>query len=265
MPAMNDSCENTAAHCPPWYLLSLRPRGGHAAMRRAATRVGGRVLALSPWRLQPRDDDLTRRQLALALDAERIIFTSPAAVRAAAALAPLRATAGGTLLAVGAGTAGALHRHGAGQVLAPSRMDSEGLLALPALAALQGLRAGLVTAPGGRGLIAAQLQARGATLIRADVYERIAVPLPAASLHRLAHLRAPAVLALSSGEALERVLPQLTPELLARWRRMPVVAAGPRLADHARQSGFSHVHTAAGPMPRQLADAARAAIEAMQG
>ena len=51
-------------------------------------------------------------------------------------------------------------------------MDSEGLLALPVLADVHGLRIGLVTAPGGRGLIAAQLQAAGATIERADVYQR---------------------------------------------------------------------------------------------
>ncbi|RBH28516.1 uroporphyrinogen-III synthase, partial [Xanthomonas oryzae pv. oryzae] len=35
-----------------WTLISLRPSGEHAPLRRAVARHGGRVLALSPWRLQ---------------------------------------------------------------------------------------------------------------------------------------------------------------------------------------------------------------------
>src|SRR3546814_9894190 len=33
------------------YVISLRPVGGHAAIRRAAATLGARVLALSPWKL----------------------------------------------------------------------------------------------------------------------------------------------------------------------------------------------------------------------
>ncbi|KEZ99243.1 uroporphyrinogen-III synthase, partial [Xanthomonas vasicola pv. vasculorum NCPPB 895] len=38
-----------------WTLISLRPGGEHAPLRRAVARHGGRVLALSPWRLQTND------------------------------------------------------------------------------------------------------------------------------------------------------------------------------------------------------------------
>jgi uroporphyrinogen-III synthase len=112
---------------PPWYVISLRPRGDHAALRRAATRHGGGVIALSPWRLQRCDDAATRGALRLALAAPRVVFTSPAAVRAARALqafAPRREQA---WCAVGAGTAAALRRAGVHDVHAPTRMDSEGL------------------------------------------------------------------------------------------------------------------------------------------
>lgn len=166
------------------------------------------------------------------------------------------------IVAVGEGTANALRRHGVRQVASPSRMDSEGLLALPALATLEGLRVGLVTAPGGRGVIAAQVQRRGATLIRADVYERANLPVSERSLHRLQQLGTQGALALSSGEALLTVLPQLSPALLHAWQRMPVVAASARLAQLASDHGFTCVYTAAGPMPAQLAAAARDAIHA---
>ncbi|WP_305805070.1 uroporphyrinogen-III synthase [Stenotrophomonas sp. YIM B06876] len=256
---------NTRAYVPadtPWHLISLRPRGGHASLRHAAARVGAGLIALSPWYLQAYDDPESRRQLTRALAADRVVFTSPAAVNAAARLAPLHARHSAGVLAVGEGTARALRRHGVREVLAPSRMDSEGLLALPALSSLQGLSAGLVTAPGGRGLIAAQLQARGAELIRANVYERVALPLPPARLRRLQALTSPSVLAVSSGEALLLVLPQLPADLRSRWQQQPVVTAGPRLAELAAAQGFTCVRAAAGPMPAQLAAAARDLLRA---
>ncbi|MGV8959755.1 MAG: uroporphyrinogen-III synthase [Stenotrophomonas sp.] len=251
---------NTHAYVPadtPWHLISLRPRGGHAAMRHAAARVGAGLIALSPWYLRACEDPQARQQLARALAADRVIFTSPAAVNAAAKLGPLAARHSAGVLAVGEGTARALRRHGVKEVLAPSRMDSEGLLALPPLASLQGLSVGLVTAPGGRGIIATQVQARGAELIRANVYERMALPLPAARLRRVQALTGPSVLAVSSGEALLLVLPQLPHELRTRWQQQPVVTAGPRLAELATAQGFTCVRAAAGPMPAQLAAAAR--------
>src|SRR5687768_10120406 len=91
-----------------WYVISLRPRGEHAALRRAASRHGARLIALSPWRLQSRGDDDTRAALRRALDAPRVLFTSPSAVRAAQALQRLRPRRGQHWFAVGAGSAAAL-------------------------------------------------------------------------------------------------------------------------------------------------------------
>ncbi|HCQ45559.1 MAG TPA: uroporphyrinogen-III synthase, partial [Achromobacter sp.] len=45
---------NRLAHVPEWTLLSLRPRGQHAALRRAATPLGAQVVGLSPWALVAR-------------------------------------------------------------------------------------------------------------------------------------------------------------------------------------------------------------------
>jgi uroporphyrinogen-III synthase len=255
MPGMSAHASRATAT---WTLISLRPQGEHAPLRRAAARVGARLLAVSPWRLQACADAATRAALALALAAPRVIFSSPAAVRAAAALQPLAAAPGQCWLAVGTGTARALRRHGIAEVAVPARMDSDGLLALPQLAAIDGA-VGLVTAPGGRDLIAAHLQARGTPLQRADVYCRVPLPLAAA---RVAQLRraAPGVLALSSGEALRLVLAQLPDDLAATWRAQPLVAASARLAAQAAAFGFADIACAAGPLPQHLAMAAAAIV-----
>ncbi|MCD7099896.1 uroporphyrinogen-III synthase [Stenotrophomonas sp. MMGLT7] len=242
----------------PWQLLSLRPSGGHDSLRRAAARRGGRLLAASPWRLQPRGDADAARALDAALAMAAVIFTSPAAVAAADALRPLSRQPARTWLAVGAGTARALRARGIAQVRYPGRMDSEGLLALPELA--RPGRIGLVTAPGGRGLLAAELQRHGAEVVRADVYERVVVALAPATLARLRDLPPASVLALSSGEALEHLLAQLPADLRLRLQQLPVAAASDRLARLARAAGFARAAAARGPLPAQLVAAACALL-----
>lgn len=238
-----------------WYVISLRPQNDHAGLRRIAGRFGARVLALSPWRIEPCADPAARGLLGEALAARRVVFTSPAAVRAAAALQPLRPRPGQDWLAVGAGTAQALRRAGVAAD-APARMDSEGLLALPALGGVAGQAVGLVTAPGGRGLIAETLVRRGARLVRADVYRRVPTPPSRGAVERLRRLDAPACLALSSGEALTSLLRQLPADAAEALRRHGVVAASPRLARLARDLGFQRIVEAAGPRPLQLVAAA---------
>src|SRR5690606_9300845 len=148
-------------------------------------------------------------------------------------------------LAVGEGTARALRRAGVSGVLAPTRMDSEGVLALPALSSLRGRQVAQVTAPGGRGLIAPSLPARGAQVLRADVYKRVpASPAPQA-LARLRGLRAPLYVALGSGEALQRLLDVLPADLGPRLRRARVFEASDRLAAIVRAAGFDDVVVAA--------------------
>lgn len=239
-----------------WQLISLRPAGEHAPLRRAAARYGARVLALSPWRLRLRDDPATRAGLREALLAERIVFTSPAAVKAAAALQRLHARAGQAWLAVGEGTADALRRAGVAQVRAPRRMDSEGLLALPELQQLRDCNVGLVTAPGGRGMIAPALTARGARVLRCDVYAREPIAWAPGALSRLRTLTAPCALALSSGEALQLALNKLPPELADKLRRARAVAASARLATLAREAGFADVVVADSARPAALVAAA---------
>lgn len=216
------------------YVISLRPVGGHAGVRRAAALLGARTLALSPWRIRALADGEAREALASALAAPRVVFTSPAAVAAAAQLRPLHPRPGQAWLAVGSGTAEALERAGAHASASPVRMDSEGLLALPQLRQVLGTDVGLVTAPGGRGVIAATLAARGARVLRANVYERVPIPPSPRAVAALAALDAPAWLLLSSGEALEHVLATLPPEALCALRRARVVAASERLAALAR-------------------------------
>ncbi len=221
-------------------------------MRRAAALHGLRTIALSPWRIAIRDDDATRDALRKALTARIVIVTSPAAARAAAALTPLRMHRRREFYAIGATTATTLRRMDVDDVSSPARMDSEGLLALPALRDVDGLEVGLITAPGGRNRIGPDLEARGARVHRADVYAREPVALSPASLARLRAFAGPLLLPVSSGEALIAVLAIAPDDIAARLRQACVLAASARLAALAHEAGCRDVRVAAGPRPAQL-------------
>ncbi|GAA5002623.1 uroporphyrinogen-III synthase [Pseudoluteimonas lycopersici] len=243
------------------YVISLRPVGAHESLRRAAAARGARVLALSSWRIETQDDAGTRRALRAALAADLVIATSPAAVRATAALQALKRKRGQRWCAVGAGTAAALRRAGIDAVVSPSRMDSEGLLALAELQSLHGRGVGLLTAPGGRNVIAPTLRKRGAHVLRADVYRRVEIPFSSASLSRFRALRAKPWLALGSGEALQQALTRLPADLADKLRAADVAAASERLAQAAREFGFQgRIAVAASARPRDLVAAMAAAI-----
>ena len=235
---------------PRWYVISLRPRGQHQRLRDVAKRAGHGFIALSPLRIAMREDAATRETLRDALSADVVVFTSPNAVAAAKALLPLSML--GTTVALGEGTARALKRAGVVDVLRPARMDSEGVLALPAFDTLAARRVGLVTAPGGRDRLAPALRARRAAVTRADVYEREPCGLPRAGLRALRGAGGRLAIALSSGEALDRAVSQLEPADLARLRSARVLAASDRLAEHAARLGFADVVRADGPRPAQL-------------
>lgn len=235
------------------HVISLRPLGAHAPLRRAARRHGAGVVALSGLRIDLLDDAATTTALAVALQATKVVVTSPNAVRAAHALQPLPLREGQDWFAVGSGTAAALRRAGIDEVQAPTRMDSEGLLALPGLQDLQGQALALLTAPGGRGLLQPALAARGARVKRVDLYRRTATTPAAMAVRRLLACPADRMwLALSSAEALDSVLQRLPASAAAHLRSARVAAASTRLAEHARSQGFGSVVLATGPRPAQL-------------
>ncbi|PJK11811.1 uroporphyrinogen-III synthase [Lysobacteraceae bacterium NML95-0200] len=251
------TASNIAMSDTAFLLISLRPRGEHQPLRDAARRRGGQVLALSPWQIEQLADAPARTALTRAMACPQVIFTSPAAVKAAAALAAFSPPCRTQCLAVGEGTRRALLRAGLQDAIAPARMDSEGLLALPALAGLgAGAQVGLVTAPGGRGEILRQLQARGIGVQRADIYRRKPLPLSARDHARLAQgLNADRLqyLALSSGEAFEHILALLPDTLLSTLReKVGIIAASARLAELARQQGFTVHAIAASARPGDL-------------
>ncbi|GGA80550.1 uroporphyrinogen III methyltransferase [Arenimonas soli] len=240
-----------------WYVISLRPSGSHAPVRHAATALGARTLSISTLALRPQS---AGPALQAALACPLVIVTSPAAVQFARRQLPLAAAPGQRWLALGEASAKALHRAGIEQVRVPDTgTDSEALLALPELQApLDAV--GLVTAPGGRGLIAETLAQRGAQVHRANVYRREALHPSAGRLRTLRKLPAPSALLVSSQEGFDGLWRRLDEGGRTRLQARPVVASSPRLAAHLAGLGFQAIVLATGAAPATMVEALAADV-----
>lgn len=237
-------------------VVITRPVGCAAALVHGVRAAGGVPVLLPGMALRGASDTAAARiTLLAALGDELMLFTSPAAVRFAARLAPLRTHA--EVLAVGQGTARALRQRSISVPLVPSRQDSEGLLGHPKLAAVRGRRVALVGAPGGRGVLRRELISRGADLREVHVYRRVPARLDRRHFDAVLSLPPSACVLLSSAEALRNLREQLPRPALARWLATTAVVSSERLAEAALDTGFAHVVQAASALSADLLTAAR--------
>jgi uroporphyrinogen-III synthase len=211
-----------------WTCISLRPEGQHHALRYANKAYGASVFECSPIRLQAlaADDEI---RTACACDI--VIATSPTAVKFAAQSNAFSIQKNTQWYGVGPSTASALKKLGVARVDYPhDQQTSEGLLRLASLHVLASKSVGVLTAPGGRNLIAPTLEARGAQLCVAEVYSRVAVSISHDAIKALTQVQMPAAVFCTSHEvflALWQALNNDARECLKRYRW---VLSGERLA-----------------------------------
>ncbi|UGB37785.1 uroporphyrinogen-III synthase [Frateuria soli] len=236
-------------------IVITRPAGTASGFARQVRARGGVPLLLPGMALREgRDGARTALCEALRQD-DLVLFTSPAAVRFAATLTPLRTRA--TVLAVGQGTAAALRRHGLAAQAPTRQQDSEGLLDLPALRDVRGRGVALVGAPGGRGVLQQRLVDGGARLREVWVYRRTAPRLDRRHVEAVGQLRSSARVLLSSAQALANLREALPPEAWTRLSHAVAIVSSERLEAAARAAGFGHVRRAASARPADLLAAAR--------
>jgi uroporphyrinogen-III synthase len=225
-------------------IVITRPAGTGTPLAKKVRALGGTPLLLPGLSLRGiADAQHAHVQWHEAQSDDVLIFTSPAAVRYAFALAPLNKTHG-DVIAVGQGTARALQRHGIRAQVPASRQDSEGMLALPSLQHPSGRRVALITAPGGRGLMQQQLAERGAILREVHVYQRTAPRLTRRHAEALLQMSSDVCVLLSSIEALQHLKQQLPVTAWERLRRATAVVSSERIEAAARAAGFARIHRA---------------------
>ena len=240
-----------------WFLVSLRPAGKHTPLRKAVASLGGRLIAASPWRIVYRNDLATRAALTHALSASTLVFTSPEAVLATHRLLPLQNDSGfdrKTWIGIGASTASVLKQRGIRQIEFPHQMQSEGLIALESYQRANDI--GLITAEGGRDLIAQHALKAGKIMRRADVYERRPIPLRAGTCLALTQHVKHLCIAVSSRQAFSLLYQQLSPVMRSQLFNCPVIVTSRGLAQWLQASGFSNIEITDSPLPEQIAAAA---------
>lgn len=249
------------AHSKRIGVVLTRPVGRARPLAAPLAARGFEVVALPGSSIgAPADVAAARRGLEAARRADVVIFLSPTAVASAFRIQPGMGFARRVrVFAPGPGTKAALARHGVEATCPTARYDSEGLLALPALEAVQGRSIVLVGAPGGREQLPLALRRRGAVVQWAHVYSRRAARLDRRHLGRLAALPHALISVWSSLDAIRHLCERLPQAEVGRLQRAPAVASSERIAEALRAHGFARTAVAGSARPVDLL----AAIEAL--
>ncbi|HEY9033958.1 MAG TPA: uroporphyrinogen-III synthase [Pseudomonadales bacterium] len=232
-------------------VLLTRPDGQNEALEAALAAAGYRtdslpLLSITPFS-EPQDAPqcaLIRRQIANLDHYRHLIFVSTNAVAAAwpwiaAAWPVLPATL--HWYAIGKATAAALASHGVAAVSGRQAMNSEELLAQPALQQVAGDRVLICRADGGRDHLRTVLQQRGATVEYCNLYRRQPVVYPPGTLAALLS-PAPDFLLLNSSETIQALLDQaIIDKVRQSVEDVTIIVPGQRVARHASELGFNRV------------------------
>jgi len=170
-----------------------------------------------------------------------LIFISVNAIVYAFPLLPDELPLDLQIAAIGGATAASLEEHGLPATLVPEQcFDSEGLLALDALADMRGRRVVIVRGRGGRELLKQELEKRGAQVCYAEVYER---RLPRRNADNLLRgwEQMVDVVTVTSSEILDNLLQLLGPEGKEKLCQTPLLVLSERTATHAKKLGCRQV------------------------
>ncbi|MCB1675988.1 MAG: uroporphyrinogen-III synthase [Halioglobus sp.] len=230
-------------------VLVTRPAGQADALCAALAAAGCTARHQPLLELQPLPElSPQAHRYVLGLDRYRhIIFISANAVKFG--MARIRAQwpqvpAGLQWYAVGDGTARELRNCGVEVVTPGAAMDSEGLLALPQLAAVAGERVLIVKGEGGRGALRQTLHERGAAVDELACYRRCRPLLgPGELAARLRQWQVNVVM-ISSGEGFANLQALLGPTETTELKSTVLIVPSQRVARAASAAGFEHVVTA---------------------
>ncbi|MFO1351273.1 MAG: uroporphyrinogen-III synthase [Gammaproteobacteria bacterium] len=188
--------------------------------------------------LPPRDPQAAARVIDQLARFDLAIFISANAVEHALPLIQQLITPRLKLAVVGQASARALAGFGyAPHIVPASDFSSEGLLAVPALQALQGKRIVIFRGEGGRELLAEALRARDADVVYAEVYRRSVPALDPAPLIARWHRGDIDAVTVTSNEALQNLFAMIGADGQQWLRTTPLVVVSARARALAQTLG----------------------------
>jgi uroporphyrinogen-III synthase len=231
-------------------VLVTRPRDQQQGFVDLLQRAGARADSYPVLEIAPIDPDgepalaQQARQQWLALDKnQHILFVSTNAVRYGMAAIDQywpQLPKGIQWYAIGQSTADALQQWPIDCQTETRAMNSEALLALPALQHVAGDKVLIVRGVGGREYLAEQLRARGARVSYAECYRRQLPQRPAGELAELLQRQAYQLVCVHSGESLSNLLALLDKDISV-LQQSSLLVPGQRVAELARQQGLKKI------------------------
>lgn len=229
-------------------VLLTRPPGQNEALASALAEKGYQTDILPMQRIipfnasdHPQQCQRIHQQMQALADYRHLIFVSTNAVAAAwpwlSDRWPLLADKP-HCHAIGKATAKALAEHGIEADYGGPAMNSEALLARPALQQVAGDRVLICRGNSGRDYMRQQLQQRGAQVDYCDLYRREAIRYPAGTLAALLDKK-PDFLLLTSTETIQALLDQaIIDNTRQSLEEVAVIVPGARVARYAAEKGF---------------------------
>jgi len=228
-------------------VLITRSRPAAAQLAERVSDLGLEPFECAPFQLEPVEKPAqVADELATALPADRVIFTSHEAVRQAVDLVGTAPLNRALVLVPGQGTASVARELGLDNVIYPERHGtSEAVLAMPELRDVEGLDVLILAAAGGRSLMGETLERRGASVEKIHVYRRVPAEVPEGTSGRIEAAKALVTLG-ASLEAVSGLIERLGRSAVDRLRAAPLIVPSQRVADHAERLGFRHCLVAGG-------------------
>lgn len=226
-------------------VVVTRPAHQAETFARLIKDAGGRAILFPAIEIRDVKDPYTVTRLVDRLDQyDLAIFVSPNAVERAMKLISgrRRFPRGLQVATVGGASVRTLERFGITGVLAPQgRFDSESLLELPALAAVNGLRVVIFRGEGGRDVLGETLRSRGAAVEYAECYRRVRPEIDAAPLLQAWSQKGVDAVTATSSEGLRNFADMIGTPGHERLTATPVFAPHPRIAGAAQALGVRKV------------------------
>lgn len=219
-----------------------RPTGQAATLITVLESLGARVVQLPMLAIEPLPIDAGIKKTVLDLDNYNLLFfiSSNAAALGMALIHDYwpQFPEGVEIFAIGPTTAEMIGSYDRRVHFPESRMSSEALLGMDALADVAGKKALIVRGVGGRELLADALRARGASVDYLELYRRTRPHYRAGELAARLATRPPDAVVVTSAEALAN-LADLLPAAALATGKVPLFVSSDRIAAAAARSGFT--------------------------
>ena len=227
-------------------VVLTRPEGAAGDLARELAAMGARTFHFPSLSIRPIEDSpVLDAVLATLPDCDLAVFVSANAVEAGFAALRRRAIAwprGLRAAAVGEMTAAALRNSGVADVISPSeRFDSDALLALAELQAVQGRNIIVFRGEGGRERLREGLEARGAVVAYAECYRRERPESDPSALLAAWSRGEVQVVGVLSAETLENFVAMIGPEGRSRLAATVLVVTHEAIAGHPDAKRFGRV------------------------